>query len=181
MFLKTDAFHGNNRIWIAVRPEQVKRMSNTCFRGIDHRLAGNFCRWASSEDLFAEEQMLAWFLEDIQRNLNALEMTHSMEIDTGTTVGWSSTDDQNKYLAEELEDYQPNRKSTALRVKRETGILAPTTTLVTIVYFMKREPDGIVVNIGSIYPGKDIGRLKDDITKCKQCVFFDWNHPGAPF
>lgn len=182
MFLPTNATDGGGYpLFIAVEEAQKLRLRGTCFRGTEHRLAGNFCRWKSCEDVLAEKDVLELILQGVRKKMHN-KVTHSINVDTGSIVGWSSTDDAYKYVQEELEDYKlPNGKSHGLRVKQGAGIMAPTTTLITFVYFTEKESDKTVIHIVSIYPGKDIGPLSGNITKNARCVFFDWNNPGAEF
>jgi hypothetical protein len=106
---------------------------------------------------------------------------HSLMINYGFWVGWSSTEPAVKFDTEATEPFEPNSKSTAQRVKTDREDLpAPRTKELTVVFNFKKEDagEGIIAVLYSIYPGGDIGELVGDITGREKVVFFDWDHPG---
>lgn len=185
MFFTTNLSNGI-RANIVVRHGTVERLSGTCFRGRDRALAGNFSRFERAEDVFNEEEILTELLDGIlweiqeMRDEKSRNMTFSRTVDFGAPVGWESTDRAERYPAEALEPFKPNRNSNALRVKLERGdIRAPVTNLITFVFQIRKENYEWTVIIHSMYPGEDIGNLKGNVTKRENRVFFSWEHPGA--
>jgi hypothetical protein len=105
--------------------------------------------------------------------------THSFEICFSEKIGWSNTDDLEGYTADMLELFEPNGRSVGYRVKLDrTDLEAPRTNIVTVIYEFRDEPQGPVAVVHSIYPGKNIGVVRGEISKDKAVVFFDYNHPG---
>lgn len=170
----------NANLMIIVRTDTEERLKTTCFRGTNVQLAGNFFRWDSARALFSDEQVLDEFMEEIENSWEEREFaTQSITITHDELIGWDSTDDFLHYQPEDLELFEPSRKSRGLRVKTScTEIYAPQTDELTIVYQLKEEQGRPVVIIFSIYPGRDIGELRGDVSAREEIVFFDWNHPG---
>ncbi len=168
---------------IIIVPQKTKqRLRHTCFRGTEVSLAGNFYFWESAEALLENRHVMAALLRKLDvLYLQASAGTHSQSIsvDDVLYVGWESTDEVQKYPKAVLEEFHPNRRSTALRVKSDCWrFTSPKTNLVTLVYEVRYEERGIVAIMHSIYPGVDIGKLKGDVTAREGRIFFDWNHPG---
>jgi hypothetical protein len=180
MLINTNIRVCGSPVVMIVRQITEERLVKTCFRGIDVKLAGNFLRWNSSFELLSDAHVKYMFIRDIDEAFRNNSWNNSVCIEYGLPVGWSGTDDVSKYSQSDLEDFEPNRRSRASRVRLDRrDLLAPKTDLLTIVYELKREETGyIVAVVHSIYPGKDIGELRGDITQSEQVVFFDWNHPG---
>ncbi|MFH1077741.1 MAG: hypothetical protein V1745_00450 [Patescibacteria group bacterium] len=172
---------------IIVRYRTTERLAKTCFRGTDRTRAGNFFRFTRVDDIFKEGEVLAALrkhvlecIDELIETPGAPDATYSSTVDVGHTVGWESTSDLASFSEESLERFNPNRRSHALRVKpTRTDVRAPRTSLITFVYQLKREGDGWAVIIHSLYPGRDIGELKGNITQRERRVFFTWEHPGA--
>jgi hypothetical protein len=168
------------QVALIVRYATEERLATTCFRGKTKNLAGNFFRWENVGELFREQIVIDAFLKEIETALTDDSLSNSVCIEFGAPIGWTGTDHVQKYHHECLEKFTPNRKSYALRVKTDrSDLAAPRTSLLTIVYEIRPEEDQTCIIIHSIYPGKDIGELKGDITARESCVFFDWNHPGV--
>lgn len=171
---------GAARYRILARDVTIARLGNTCFRGPNKALAGNFFAWVNMRtflnDLRVNQQIMS-ALRVI--NLGETSETHSIEMNLDHPIGWSSTDELDKYPQEDLEEFRPNRHSTGLRVKTSCQKhRAPKTSTLTIVFEFKDEGDSFVAVIHSVYPGIDIGELDGDVSKRENVVFFDWNHPG---
>lgn len=185
MFLKIKSSIDGLPVVIIVRAITEQRLASEkgCFRGTNRKLAGNFSVFSNCREVFDNiyRPWLSGFMDDVARAYRNRERTASYSFDYGMTIGWSGTDDVAKYRPEELEDFNPNRRSVAKRVKADqVHIYAPRTALITFVYEVRPEADQMAVVIHSIYPGKDIGELVGDITANEGVVFFDWNHPGWP-
>lgn len=180
MFITRKLKNSGVRVAIIARGTTEDRLRTTCFRGNSLRLAGNFSRWHTVNEVFSEPEVIGQFLASLEEDWEKRDFgTTSVSFMCSTPVGWESTDRLDKYTAEDLEPYRPNRKSSALRVKpTRTDLLAPATSELTIVYELKAEEGEPVAIIHSIYPGSDVGDLKGDFTKRENRVFFDWNHPG---
>jgi len=172
---------------IIVRHTTDVRLSATCFRGISLACAGNFSRFSRVREVFQEKALLEGLIRHASASVKELEetpdahvATFSCTVDMGRAVGWESTSALSRHRDDELEPFNPNRRSHALRVKPErTDIRAPRTRLITVVFQVRREPDAWAIIIHSMYPGRDIGDLKGNVTKREQRVFFSWEHPGA--
>ncbi len=180
----------DHRARIIVRHTTETRLAITCFRGRTRRLAGNFKAFSRSPDVFDHQLILEGVrmntldeIHDLLREQDRKKFVSefSCTIDVKRPIGWESTDEIGKYPSDVLEVFHPNRKSTALRVKPScTSILAPLTSLVTLVCeLVLEEDDAWAIIVHTMYPGSDIGELKDDVTQREQRVFFDWDHPGA--
>ena len=172
---------GLTQIAIVCRTHTKERLKTTCFRNNGTiRLAGNFFQWFSVEEFLQDPCILHILFEEFfDVYLNGEFGSASFEFEYKKHVGWTSTDDISKYKPEDLEPFNPNRKSTALRVKTNlTHIKAPTTNLITVVFELKDENGFPVFIVHSMYPGKDIGPLFEDVTAREGQVFFGWDHPG---
>lgn len=165
---------------IIVRSQTEERLRTTCFRDTTQPLAGKFFRWSSVEELFHDHEVMEHFLAELSELWSQQEFgTSSVSIVHSMPVGWESTAPRSNYAYEDLEEFQLNRRSSALRVDcSRTDLLAPKTSELTIVFEFKRERDESVAVVHSIYPGVDIGELNGDVSEREWRVFFDWNHPG---
>lgn len=155
------------------------RLNRTHFRGRGLKQAGNFKLWQSLEEMFkgtlrnmlADDAWERWAEQDFGTSSSVFLMP--------VNVGWESTLDQKLCRPDELEEFAPNRRSTALRVRTDLeDRLAPLTREITVIYELSEQRGEPKVTIWSLYPGTDIGELNGDITKREGRVFFDWNHPG---
>lgn len=177
-------------------PENTEsRLCDTCFRGKDESLAGNFFLWESFEEMRScaafREQLESSVIEAIHEYMETdPEEGHfeeSTEIECGFEVGWSSVTSPEGFEADELEPFNLNKHVTGLRVRGTCPKDAPRTSIVTVVYslyhsFEKKNWSAV---IRSIYPGTDVGILRPtggvkDLTVREGVVFFDWKHPGSP-
>jgi hypothetical protein len=183
---------GKSRHEVIVPKKVERRFGTTCFRGIRHNLAGNFFQWNDAWAFFNDQTVLKFLAEEIQQAIPEMEresrgknsVCNSFEIEFAHAIGWSSTDTLSNYDVNALEFFEPNRMSIALRVKlNRKDIKAPGTPLATIIYRLRRDMHRYGVRYGvrieSMYPGPDIGELRGRISDREECVFFDWNHPGA--
>lgn len=173
-------------VTVIMRQKAELRLSGRCFRGTERRLAGNFYRWESIVGALQDPEFRAKFLEALDLQFKQLEPFQDGMIDTvrfelcfDEAIGWSSTDHAEYYEEFLLEPFQPNDKSSAMRVKPDLkNVPAPATQILTVVVEIKIEADHAVAVIHTLYPGKDVGPLAGDVTKRANCVFFDWQHPG---
>ena len=180
MFIRKNLWNGVE-VAIIVRGDAEDRLARKCFRGTSLKLAGNFSRWHSAQDLFQDPVVLEQFLDDIH-GLWVKEdfATHSFTAVHPEMVGWESTAPLENYKAEDLEQFDLNRRSWGLRVKSScTNLFAPQTNEITLVFEFKIEGSKPVAVVHSIYPGRDMGELYGDMTDREKRVFFDWNHPGV--
>jgi hypothetical protein len=172
---------GGRTAKLVVRRDTEKRLKKTCFRGTDQSYAGNFCMWPSVDVLFGDQLVLKLFSSSL-----ALELTEkatgtvSFTIVYSSFVGWSSTAPLKHYDADELESFKLNRSCIAKRVLKTANREANLTRDITFVCELKKEEGAWVAVIHSIYPGRDIGELKGEITSREKVVFFDWTHSGSP-
>lgn len=187
MFLR---IHGEMPVHVIVRKTTEDRLNGTCFRGQPIERAGNFMMWSSMNELLCDPLVRPQFIAEVSEILLSEVDVHedgsseqiSFTIDVERPIGWSSTESADHFTnLSELEIFQPNRHSLALRVRREeNGRKAPLTSLVTFVCECKYENDIATAIIHSVYPGDDIGRLDGDLLVREHIVFYDWDHPGRP-
>lgn len=166
---------------IVVRLETKRRLEGTCLRGPDKALAGNFRAFRTLEELFAHEPLLTGLLNDVCEAFpeRANYDSYSVDVDARQPIGWESTLDDWRVEPGDLEVFEPEKGSTAQRIKPGTlEPCAPLTSYVTFEYRIVREQHQIAVIIDSIYPGVDRGELYGDITKREGRVFFPKDHPG---
>jgi len=178
MYFSNNSKNGN--IAVIVREATEVRLLTRCFRGTNLRLAGNFSRWSSADEMFRDKLVKTEFLAELEElRVDRDFGTHSLTIEHTEEVGWDSTAPIADYSPGMLEHFELNRKSWGMRVLKErTDIYAPRTNCLTIVYQFKEEGDWAVAVIHSIYPGYDVGELVGDITAREHRVFFDWSHFG---
>lgn len=170
---------GESRYTVIMRRNTIERLRDTCFRGPSIARAGNFSAWPDVHVFIHDNRILDKIISEMRElALEDLSETHSFEIEFETPVGWSSTGKMDDYPREDLEEFTPNRRSNALRVKRDIGHLARRTNLVTIIFELKDEGHSMTAVVHSLYPGRDIGELFGDVSSREQIVFFDWAHPG---
>lgn len=179
MFLSQKTKSGKT-VAIVVRTITKERLSKTCFRGGNLPCAGNFMHFTCADDVFDDKFILSQLLAEVEVMLKEEDFgQHSLEIDYPEPVGWDSTDEKRKYRIKDLEEFAPNNKSTALRIKPSlVNLYAPQTKRLTIVYEFKLEDGKPAVVVHSIYPGKDIGQLRGNVTQRENRIFFHWDHPG---
>jgi hypothetical protein len=169
------------RFRVFVGYEDECRINEHHFRGKGVSMAGNFSRWPSFRDFIRDQEVSGDFFAEMRDAWNMRDFsTFGVEIDLGMPIGWSETDDRKKYDALATEWFRPNKRSVGLKVRSERiDLLAPVTTVATIVCSLQRRESGPCVTIFSAYPGPDIGEVRQDVTKRERVVFFDRNHPGA--
>lgn len=165
---------------IICRSRTERRLTGTCFRQDGKPLAGNFSHFSSVKAVLDDPKVFRQFIEELSEVYNRQDFAgHSVCVDCERIVGWESTASAEFYDREILEVFQPNRLSTALRVKLDrTDFKAPQTRKLTIVYEFKMELNGPEAIIHSVYPGEDVGNLRGNVSEREGRVFFDFNHPG---
>lgn len=166
---------------LIMRQEAKNRLASTCFRGKSVVKAGNFLRWASIEEMLEDSEVLRMFVIELAKEIKGKPQqgTIGIQVICRDFIGWASTAPKKNYDKSELEPFQPNRHTNALRIKQGNDRLAPLTKRVTIVLELKLEGKNWAAVIHSVYPGKDVGRLTGNITEREGIVFFDWDHQGA--
>lgn len=163
----------------------ARRLADSCFRGRDKVLAGNFSRWVHLDDFADDTFVRTRLLDDALQSADELGALPSLQRRLSFTypevVGWDSTAPRAHFRPTDLEPFSPNRWSAALRVRPDRMRLrAPRTNLITVTYeFRCTVVDGFIIHIWTVYPGVDIGALQGNVTRRENRVFFDWNHPGA--
>ncbi len=164
---------------LVVRRGTKKRLDATCFRGKEKALAGNLSLWNDCFELFADPFVVESLVIDASETVRTLYRSASICINYGPSVGWSGTDQIEKYTDDSLECFNLNEKSTGLRVLTGlTEFTAHHTNLVTIVYEVKQEGNVHIIIVHSVYPGEDVGELYGNVSLRESVVFFDLNHPG---
>lgn len=183
MVIETGVCISGSLVIVAIHPKTEERLATRHFRNRIN-VASNFAVWRNAAQVFANAEVMQQLLADVGKAFKASRWQNSVEIDLDSPVGWSGTDDVDRYRSDDLEDFIPGKRewNTAKRVKLDrTDLRAPATTILTIIYDIRRELEGpIMVTVRSMYPGYDIGELAGDITGREKCVFFDWDHPGVP-
>jgi hypothetical protein len=169
-------------IRIIVSHPTYMRLKGTCFRAKRLSLAGNFFRWDSPMEVINDRDVLPALMNDINKQWKMRDFnTVSISIMLTSPAGWESTAPRENYQKEDLEEFKPNKKSKALRIKKNRkNLLAPKTSKVTVIYQLTLQDDNTpVVMVHSMYPGTDVGELTGNITEREGLIFFDWNHPGV--
>lgn len=168
------------QVRIIIPQKTRERLAGLCFRP-NARLAGNFSRWRDAEAIFRDSEVRALFRADLEEAIaDECFGTQSVSIECHKPVGWSSTAPISGVKDDDRERFEPNKKSTGWRVRRDADHLqAPQTSELTIVYALRRDDHEFVATIYSLYPGPDVGELIDDVSEREGVVFFDFAHPGA--
>jgi hypothetical protein len=187
MFFRTKLPDGSPAV-IIVGNETEARLRKTCFRGKNVAAAGNLRAWNNPTHMFQDDYILDPFVADVLKRVEAKEVESRPGDQHRATIifrafelmGWASTDDRSKYADDALERFEPNRKSSALRVlPNRTDLHPPETREITFVYSLRFERQhGWMVIIRTIYPGPDIGPLLGDLSQDPGVVFFSWDHPA---
>ncbi len=166
---------------IVIPEKTLRRLDTTCFRGAHLELAGNFHRWEWADDFMDDKSILDQLTIQISEALIAGDIgTNSVTLAYGSAVGWASTSPLAGFRPEDLEAFQPNRRSTALRVRPDrVHLRAPQTSELTVIFELRLEEERPVGVVHSIYPGQDIGELNGDVSAREEIAFFDWKHPGV--
>ena len=190
----------DTRIVINHPSAHAKRLQDQCFRRSDKpgrpnlQCAGNFRAVASFGELYRLvrlpfDKRIIQIIEEMQRQTRAnperarSDFRRSFAIEARTVVGWSRTTPYTPFAVDQFRDFKPNRHSTAKCVKLSTSVLAPLTNHVTFncVFMHLPAQNDWLVNVESIYPGVDIGKLDGNITERSGRAFFELSHPGAPY
>lgn len=169
----------------------LARLARTCFRGRECTLAGNFSRWETAEQFLRDEDAMTLFLGHVLAATDKLSVHEEVRkfnatFEMSQPVGWESTARRVDFRPHQLEEFTPPPTEFALqpswkglRVKLSSGILAPPTRTVTVIYRLAFEPHGWGVEVMSTYPGQHLGRLLGNVTERTGRVFFPFDHPGA--
>jgi hypothetical protein len=171
---------------------QTERMEQTCFRGKDLALAGNFALWNDFwemlQDEIVEDELLCEALEiieDLQRSGETCKRGYRFTFEHDMDIGWSSAVPIGDMKGNpRTEPFSPNRWTRAVRVTDE-HTLAPSTKMITMAFDIKVDDraDGWVVFVKTIYPGESVQLGYEETPKDidpSEVVFFDWDHPGEP-
>lgn len=178
-------FSDGSPVVIEVPWKTRERLLGTCFRGTHRMLAGNFRHWNCLDDVFAEpgvtEQLLEHAFEIAEKDIPCV--THRecrASIVLTRDIGWESTGSADDYSDNELESCYLNERHHALRVRTDRpDIKAPLTREFTVVYDLHLQPLAWCVVVKTMYPGKCVGKLQNNMTERTGRVWFDWSHPGA--
>jgi hypothetical protein len=157
-----------------------KRLRSTCYRGPMIRRAGNFMRFNSSDDLLGDQIVINALLSDLDKLWRRKWRGHyRFSITCPDFVGWESTAPLKNFAPTDLEPFEPNKKSSALRVRLDRpDLVAPKTREIVIIAEVRQENGNPVIILHSAYPGKEIGQLEGNITEREGRVFFTWEHLG---
>lgn len=172
---------GGNRkpVEFIIVPETRNRLMKRHFRKDRRNVAGNFMYWPNPNTVIRDPRVRKHFTDDVLEAVRLRSKRNSVCIDLERPLGWESTDDLANYDEKDLELFEPNNKSIAFRVRTDrVDLLAPQTYCLTIVYEIRVDQSRIAVIVHSMYPGEDVGELRDNISEREKCVFFDWDHPG---
>lgn len=183
---------------VGFRTDTEDRLAGTCFRGTDQVLAGNFCRWNDGGEFLRDpaviERLGAWLESAASDPRVELLSNFSMRtcLEFPWTVGWASTVPRDR-IGPDAERRSLNGRDRIIAdfAPWNGPYKAPATNLVTLdCRFRMRPRLGCwEAQIGTAYPGPDIGRLvpaghprnaEYDISRARRIAFFDWNHPGEP-
>ncbi len=189
---------GSARVLILVPKHQAQRLQGKCFR-VDAnnpngkrrnlRLAGNFRTAQTFEQVYKQiaKKFNCCVFDAIHAQIKAegerarqASFTESFEIEAGRPIGWSSTAPLKDFQPDQLIDFELNRGGWGKKVRFSAGVLAPLTATVTIICSIRynQTVDEWCVMVESLYPGKDIGELRGNISEAEGIAFFDFAHQG---
>lgn len=170
-------------VTVIMRPNQDTRLQGTCFRPNDLHVAGNFKLWDCPGMVFFDKVVQTELLKLIDVLWRNDEFgDHSVDFDCGRYIGWESTAPIEDFAKDELEPFQPKNRWWGLRVEPTlTHLEAPLTALLTLRFRLENQHGKPAVIVESMYPGMALGHLDGDMTDTTGRVFFDFNHPGAPW
>lgn len=171
----------DTRVHVLVAPRVLETLSQTCFRGSDVRQAGNLHVWNSAELFFSDPAVLERLQHEIQDLWDNQDFGgHAFTFKFSRMVGWSVTDHEDKYRAEDLEIHRLTPRSWCKRVRPvHQHILAPRCDIVTMTVELHAiEQSSIHVSIISVYAGEHYGELCGDMSERGKRIWFDHEHPG---
>jgi len=172
---------------LSIPREQVARLMPLHFRsGVC--LAGNFSLWKSPYACLNDPRVLGALRLAIRHEIFTMIRTGSIknhlsvEILLDEVVGWASFIPARHIQPRDLVIHQINRFTTVQKVANY-AIPAPRTRVMTIrldvKFGGKAGYDGRwIAHLSTMYPGKDVGRLRGNMTKRGGIVIFGWEHPG---
>ncbi len=174
----TNCFIDGRPVIIIMSRNNEQRLMTTCFRGRGRRLAGNFFDWGSASELFNDNRVSSLIVGEVENAIHNRTYNLLATLDMKQFVGWSSTDDLGRYDPRDLSPFKINGRATGLMV----GDLftAPRTNHLAVSLSIKfnYNPHEVVVIIHTVYPGRNIGRLIDDVSRRERVVFFPWDRVG---
>jgi len=179
--MKIEETVAGKKVVINLDEDVIQRLNSTCFHAQIIPQAGNFDKWKSVQEFFADKTIMKYFLEDVVEDavrLNTKSNSVCINYD-GQLIGWSDTEKKRKFQKEHLVRTSLNANGFGLTIKK--GLvprLAPLTNLATIVYDMSVVSDTVFIQIISVYPGFDVGDIKGDVTRREGRIFFPPNYPG---
>ncbi len=186
------------RFRVEIKTDTEDRLIGTCFRGKEHALAGNFCRWDGAREFLDDPEVRETLARWIERAVNEPRVELKAKFDARVclpfsgAVGWGSTIPQSLVDGKLPERPFPNKPDTiASWVPWNATLLAPATNLVTLsARFRTRTRLGCwEAELGTVYPGADIGPLRPPdlrpdhayfISRHRRIAFFEWTHRGEP-
>lgn len=174
-------------IAIGTHDQTLHRLRGTCFRPTKEPLAGQFLYWLNLFDILQDQWFRPSFLAEVETVVAGFSGDRRQQyfsVKHTEPVGWSATAPRQEFAASELEEFRPSQRSVAMRLRKDSGRMAPLTNEVTFSGDFLKLSDRWSLVIYSVYPGPNIGRLSGpngsvvDLTASRGVVFFDWSHPG---
>jgi hypothetical protein len=175
---------GNGRtIALIMRKPAVLRLSTTCFRGRDKRLAGNLKLYDNFSQVMDDQLVVEGVFAELDKLFEdeMFNATYSFTVKHTEPVGWSSTIMAKQLPGVKTEKQKLNKRSRASFVA-DPAIMAPLTHSITFIcelkYHTKTDLRGAVM-VHSLYPGPDVGDLRGDMTRETGMLWFPWTTPGG--
>jgi hypothetical protein len=195
---------------IVINDRTFRRLQSTCFREGGYAGSFVHWRSLEEvlRNPTVREQLLAEALKVIERNEGTRQRdrgTQEVTLEAGAVIGWGSTTPPltenrafRKYwsaIADEVwdtsqplppkvrkkvESFQPNNFSIAWCFKKDAGMLAPQTSLLTMHYKIFLEKGRWRIKVRALYPGPNLGRIAGRPSEEKGIIFFYWSNPGDP-
>lgn len=161
---------------VHLRVPTAERLQGTCLRGKGRPLAGNCSLWDRPYELLRAlgPHLVAHVDEEWESTRGG---THRHTITFPHAVGWSSTEDLDRFDADDLVPFKLSEHARGLRLPDHAAVQAPLTSELTVVYKLKKKRLPQVV-IHTVYPGPDVGPLQGDVSRRMLVAFFDWDHTG---
>ncbi|MCC7522273.1 hypothetical protein IT407_00505 [Candidatus Uhrbacteria bacterium] len=174
-----------------VIPNHCSRtMMERHFRGRGTRLAGNFSRWESPNQVLRDRSFSEIFhavcydiLTELERNppRYSSDYDQRFNIPFPGIVGWSGTAPRGYVNGAELELFDLNKHARGFKVM-DSEPLAPVTRLVscsTRFRFHEADPHNRVLMLYNLAPGPSVGELHGNVSLREDIVFFDFLHRGG--
>lgn len=169
---------GSPGIEILISDETLMMLSNTSFRGVTHKKAGNFRSWPSPKKFLSSGPGMGALFAAIPKLLETpCGATVSLTLTFVFKAGWDqvlAVEDLKPGDLDGAQRYQLGLTASAIFLKKNQ-ILAPFTEFVTIVLTRMADKQ---FRLDNLYPGESYGELAGDMTACHGLYWLDLDNDG---